>query len=50
MEGYLSLFSLIKKSEGVTIKGMKYELANAVVHNDDGVSRSEVHRQLLREE
>ena len=34
MEGYLSLFSLGKKAEGVTIKGLKYELENATISND----------------
>lgn len=34
LEGYLSLFSLSEKSEGVTIKGMKYPLDRAVVRND----------------
>lgn len=34
LEGYLSLFSLSEKSEGVTIKGMKYPLDRAVIHND----------------
>ena len=34
MEGYLSLFSLCERSEGVTIQGFKYELENAVITND----------------
>ena len=34
MEGYVSLFSLGKKAEGVTIKGLKYELENATISND----------------
>lgn len=34
MEGYVSLFSLGKKAEGVTIKGLKYELENATITND----------------
>lgn len=34
LEGYLSLFSLSEKSEGVTIQGMKYPLDRAVVRND----------------
>lgn len=34
LEGYLSLFSLVEESKGVTIQGMKYELENAVIRND----------------
>lgn len=34
MEGYLSLFSMTEESRGVTIKGMKYLLQNAVITND----------------
>ena len=34
LEGYLSLFSLVEKSNGVSIKGMKYELEDAVVSNE----------------
>lgn len=34
MEGYLSLFSLGEKADGVTITGMKYLLQDAVVTND----------------
>lgn len=34
MEGTLSLFSLGERAEGVTIRGMKYNLENAVVTND----------------
>lgn len=34
MEGYLSLFSLGKEAKGVSIEGMKYELADAVLTND----------------
>lgn len=34
MEGYLSLFSLVEESRGVTIEGMKYPLDRAVVRND----------------
>lgn len=34
LEGYLSLFALGKEAKGVTIRGMKYELENAVVTND----------------
>lgn len=33
-EGYLSLFSLVEESRGVTIEGMKYPLDRAVVCND----------------
>lgn len=33
LEGYLSLFSLVEESRGVSIKGMKYELENAVITN-----------------
>lgn len=34
LEGYLSLFSLSEESVGVTIRGMKYPLDRAVIHND----------------
>lgn len=34
LEGYLSLFSLVEESRGVTIEGMKYPLDRAVVRND----------------
>ena len=34
LEGYLSLFSLMEASRGVSIKGMKYELDGAVISND----------------
>lgn len=34
MRGYLSLFSLGEKAEGVDIRGMKYELNDAVITND----------------
>lgn len=34
MEGYVSLFSLSQRTEGVTIKGLKYELEDAVLSND----------------
>ena len=34
MEGFLSLFSLRGRCEGVTIQGLKYELENAVITND----------------
>lgn len=33
MRGYLSLFSLGDRAEGVTIRNMKYELNNAVITN-----------------
>ncbi len=33
MEGYLSLFAMDAKAEGVTIRNMKYELDNAVITN-----------------
>lgn len=34
LEGYLSLFSMVEESRGVTIEGMKYPLDKAVVRND----------------
>lgn len=34
LEGYLSLFSLSEESVGVTIRGMKYPLNQAVIRND----------------
>ncbi|MCH5342250.1 MAG: thiamine diphosphokinase [Acetatifactor sp.] len=34
LEGFLSLFSLTDESVGVTIRGMKYPLEQAVVRND----------------
>ena len=34
LEGYLSLFSLVEESKGITIEGMKYPLDNAAVRND----------------
>lgn len=34
LEGYLSLFSLAEESVGVTIRGMKYPLEQAVIRND----------------
>lgn len=34
MEGVLSLFSLKERSEGVTIRGLKYELTDACITND----------------
>lgn len=34
LEGYLSLFALTEEACGVTIRGMKYPLENAVVTND----------------
>lgn len=34
LEGYLSLFSLVEESKGVTIEGMKYTLENAMLRND----------------
>lgn len=34
LTGTLSLFSMVKESRGVTIKGLKYELENAVLRND----------------
>lgn len=34
LEGYLSLFSLVEESKGVSIRGMKYTLENASVTND----------------
>lgn len=34
LEGYMSLFSLSEESVGVTIRGMKYPLDRAVLHND----------------
>lgn len=34
MEGYLSLFALGREAKGVTIRGMKYPLDRAVLHND----------------
>lgn len=34
LEGYLSLFALGKEARGVSIKGMKYELEDAVITND----------------
>ncbi len=34
LKAYLSLFSLVGESRGITIKGMKYPLDNATVTND----------------
>ena len=34
MEGFLSIFSLGKEAKGVTIRGLKYELEDAVITND----------------
>lgn len=34
LEGYMSMFALSGKAEGVTIKNMKYELDNATITND----------------
>lgn len=34
LEGYLSLFSLVGESKGVSIRGMKYNLDNATISND----------------
>lgn len=34
LEGYLSLFSMVEESKGITIEGMKYPLDNAAVRND----------------
>lgn len=34
MSGTLSLFSMVKETKGVTIKGLKYELEDAVLFND----------------
>ena len=34
LEGYLSLFSLVEESRGITIEGMKYSLEHAVIRND----------------
>lgn len=34
LEGYLSIFSLCKEANGVSIKGMKYELENTTLTND----------------
>lgn len=34
LEGYLSLFALTESAKGVSIRGMKYPLENAVISND----------------
>ena len=34
LEGYLSLFSMVEESRGVSIEGMKYPLDRAVICND----------------
>lgn len=34
LEGYLSLFSLVEESRGVTLEGLKYPLSKAVVRNE----------------
>ncbi len=39
-DGYISVFSLTDKSEGVTIKGLKYELSNAVIENSTAIGVS----------
>ena len=42
MTGTLSLFSMVKETKGVTIKGMKYELEDAVLGNDFPIGVSNV--------
>ena len=34
LEGYLSLFSLVEESRGITLEGLKYPLNNAVIRNE----------------
>ena len=49
LEGTLSLFSLGKRAEGVTIRGMKYELENYLMTNDFpiGISNEFVGKEAL---
>ena len=49
LEGYLSVFSLGKSAQGVTIKGMKYELDQDTLTNDFpiGISNEFIGREAL---
>lgn len=49
LEGYLSLFSLVKASKGITIEGMKYELHHDTLTNDYplGISNEFIGKEAL---
>lgn len=49
LEGYMSLFALGSKAQGVTIQGMKYELDNVTLTNDFpvGISNEFIGKEAL---